>query len=322
MSTPTTLAHLIDIASLHAGLIKRLFACADYLRQQPGLPAGVAEQLRHVHAVNMFYENSTRTQLGFEVAARQLGLNISNLQSEQSSSVKGESLTDTFHTLVAMGYRLFNIRHPQVGSAQQLAALAPEGVHIINAGDGVHAHPTQALADAYTMRDHFGQVAGLKVVIAGDLRHSRVARSNIALLNLLDAAEIRLVAPPEMDLQPAPGHAAVRSYQHLEDALPGADVVMLLRIQMERMDALEIPDRETYLRQWGLTPERMRLAGADARIMHPGPLNRGLEIDGALADGAQSLILRQVQLGVFVRMAVMLTMLAPQQIWPQHHESC
>lgn len=311
MTTPDRLTHLIDIASLDPALISRLFATADHLRQQQPLPTALQDRLRDVHAVNMFYENSTRTQLGFEYAARRLGLHMSNLQSEQSSSVKGESLTDTFHTLAAMGYRLFNIRHPQVGSAQQLAAAAPPGVHIINAGDGVHAHPTQALADAYTLREHFGRVAGLKVVIAGDLRHSRVARSNIALLGMLDAAEIRLVAPPDMDLQPAPNHSAVRSYQRLDDALPGADVVIMLRIQMERMDALEIPDRETYLNRWGLTPERMRLAGADARIMHPGPLNRGLEIDSALADGQQSLILRQVQLGVYVRMAVMLAMLAP-----------
>jgi aspartate carbamoyltransferase catalytic subunit len=311
MKIADRLTHLIDIASLDAGLVEQLFATADHLREQRSLPKPVQDRLCRIHAVNMFYENSTRTQLGFEYAARQLGLHISNLQSEQSSSAKGESLTDTFHTLAAMGYRLFNVRHPQVGSAQQLAAVAPPGVHIINAGDGVHAHPTQALADAYTMRDHFGQVAGLKVVIAGDLRHSRVARSNIALLGLLDAAEIRLVAPPEMDLQPIPNHAAVRCYQRLDDALPGADVVMMLRIQMERMDALEIPDRETYLKQWGLTPARLRLAGADVRIMHPGPLNRGLEIDTGLADGQQSLILRQVELGVYLRMAVMLTMLAP-----------
>ena len=314
MTRSDNLQHLIDIASLDARLVERLFVTADRLRQQQPLPAELQDRLHHIHAVNMFYENSTRTLLGFEYAARRLGLPISNLQSGQSSAVKGESLTDTFHTLAAMGFRLFNIRHPQVGSAQQLAALAPEGVHIINAGDGVHAHPTQALTDAYTMREQFGQVAGLKVVIAGDLRHSRVARSNIALLTLLQAAEIRLLAPPEMDLQPQLPQASVRSFETLDEALPGADVIIMLRIQTERMDALEIPDKQSYLKLWGLTPERLRLAGADARIMHPGPLNRGVELDAALADGEQSLILRQVQLGVYVRMAVMLAMLAPDAI--------
>lgn len=308
----SSLTHLIDIASLDEAILRRLFSCADMLRSNPEFSPQQQAKLSKVHAINLFYEHSTRTQLGFEYAAHRLGLQISNLQSEQSSSSKGESLIDTFHTLAAMGYRLFNIRHPQVGSAQQLAAVAPAGVHIINAGDGVHAHPTQALTDAYTMLDHFGRIDGLVVVIAGDLRHSRVARSNIALLNLLGAAEIRLVAPPGMDLQPQPQGDSVRSFEHLDEALPGADVVMMLRIQMERMDALEIPDQQTYLKRWGLTRKRLLLAGPDARIMHPGPLNRGVEIESELADGSQALILDQVSLGVYVRMAVMLTMLAPE----------
>ncbi len=300
--------HLIDIASLNTDSVARLFACTDAMsKQMPDRPlVGVA-------AVNLFYEASTRTRVAFELAAKQLGADVVNVQSLASSVSKGESLVDTFHNLCAMGIRLFNIRHPQVGSPHHLAELAPPDVHIINAGDGVHAHPTQALLDAYTLREYLGGIAGKTIVIAGDLRHSRVARSNIALLNMLGAAEIRLAAPAEMQISPAPAGNVVEC-KDLDSALPGADAVMMLRIQRERITELEIPDTDAYHRQWGLTTERLRLAGPDCKVLHPGPVNREVEIASEVLDGGQSLVLQQVHFGVFVRMAVMLEMLSPQSV--------
>lgn len=298
--------HLIDIASLNSDSVKKLFARTDSLRK-----AMPARPLTGVAAANLFYEASTRTRAAFELAAKQLGADVINLQSLASSVTKGESLADTFHNLCAMGIRLFNVRHPQVGSSYQLAELAPPGVHIINAGDGVHAHPTQALLDAYTLRENLDDIAGKVVVIAGDLRHSRVARSNIALLNMLGAGEIRLAAPPEMQISPAPAGNVIE-FGDLDSAIPGADAIMMLRIQRERITELEIPDAPTYHKQWGLTAARLALAGADCKVLHPGPVNREVEISSEVLDGPQSLVLQQVHFGVFVRMAVMLEMLCPE----------
>lgn len=297
--------HLTDIASLNSDSVTRLFAIADSLRK-----AMPARPLAGVTAVNLFYEASTRTRAAFELAAKQLGADVINLQSQTSSVIKGESLVDTFHNLCAMGIRLFNVRHPKVGSSHQLAELAPDGVHIINAGDGVHAHPTQALLDAYTLSKNLGDLTDKVIVIAGDLRHSRVARSNIALLNMLGAREIRLAAPQEMQISPAPAGNIIE-YSDLDSATAGADAIMMLRIQRERITEMEIPDALTYHRQWGLTKGRLATASADCKVLHPGPVNREVEISSEVLDGPQSLVLQQVQFGVFVRMAVMLEMLRP-----------
>lgn len=294
--------HLLDIASLNTETVAQIFSRTDALRRQiPDRP------LTGVAAVNLFYEASTRTRVAFELAAKRLGADVINVQAQASSVTKGESLVDTFHNLCAMGIRLFNVRHVQVGSPRQLSDVAPAGVHIINAGDGVHAHPTQALLDAYTLRENLGDVADKVIVIAGDLRHSRVARSNIALLSLLGAAEIRLVGPPNMQINPMPVGKVVE-YADLDSALPGADAIMMLRIQKERITELDIPDKETYHRSWGLTAKRLALAGSQCKVLHPGPVNRDVEIASEVLDGPQSLVMQQVQYGVFVRMAVMLNM--------------
>lgn len=298
--------HLIDIASLDRAVVKQLFARTDALRQQmPERP------LTGIAAVNLFYEASTRTRVAFELAAKQLGADVVNVQSSASSATKGESLADTFHILCSMGIRLFNIRHPQVGSPHHLAEISPPDVHIINAGDGVHAHPTQALLDAYTLQQSIGGIRGKTIVIAGDLRHSRVARSNIAMLNMLGAGEIRLAAPADMQIHPAPA-GNVTEYNDLDSALPGADAIMMLRIQRERITELELPDNTSYHQQWGLTAARLKRAGDDCKVLHPGPVNRGVEIASEVLDGPQSLVLQQVHYGVFVRMAVMLEMLCPE----------
>ncbi len=298
--------HLIDIASLNSASVLQLFSRTDSLRRQmPPQPlAGTA-------MVNLFYEASTRTRVALELAGRRLGMDVINVQSQSSSATKGESLIDTFHNLCAMGIRLFCLRHPQVGAPHQLAEVAPDGVHIINAGDGVHAHPTQALLDAYTLREALGEVSGKTIVIAGDLRHSRVARSNIALLNMLGAAEIRLASPEAMKIRPLPPGNLVE-FDDLDSAMPGADAVMMLRIQKERISELEIPHGDAYYRQWGLNEKRLALAGADCKVLHPGPVNRGVEIASSVLDGPQSLVLQQVRFGVYVRMAVMLEMLSAQ----------
>ncbi len=298
--------HLIDIASLNSATVMRLFACTDRLRKQMPL-----RPLEGIAMVNLFYEASTRTRVALELAAKQLGMHVINVQSQVSSVTKGESLADTFHNLCAMGIRLFCLRHPQVGSPHQLVEVAPAGAHIINAGDGVHAHPTQALLDAYTLREALGEVAGKTIVIAGDLRHSRVARSNIALLNMLGAAEVRLAAPPEMQIRPMPPGNLVE-FDDFDSAIPGADAIMMLRIQKERISELEIPDNNSYYRRWGLTEDRLSLAGEDCRVLHPGPVNRGVEIASEVLNGPQSLVMQQVYYGVFVRMAVMLEMLVEQ----------
>ena len=244
--------------------------------------------------VNAFFENSTRTLLSFEIAAHRLGAQVVTMQVEHSSIKKGETLEDTARTLNAMRPDALVIRHRTSGAPASVAAIMD--CPVINAGDGTGEHPTQALLDAATIRQHFGRVEGLKIAICGDLRHSRVARSNAKLLERL-GAKLRFAAPPSLmpdDLAGGP----------LDDAVDGADVVMMLRVQRERLEE-ELGDGPgEYLARYGLTEERFAAAAPEAVIMHPGPINRGVEIDGSLADHpTRSLIVRQVEMGVAVRMA-------------------
>jgi aspartate carbamoyltransferase catalytic subunit len=243
---------------------------------------------------NLFFENSTRTLMSFATAAHALGAQVVTLPVEQSSVKKGESLEDTARTLNAMRPDLLVIRHRQNGSVDAVAEIM--GCPVLNAGDGTNEHPTQALLDAATMRRHFGQLQGLKVAICGDIVHSRVARSNAKLLTRL-GAEVRLAGPPSL----VPPDVERRS---IDEAIEGADVVMMLRVQRERLeeDLGDAPGE--YLARYGLTAERLGRAAPGAMVMHPGPMNRGVEIDGALADDqARSLIVTQVEMGVAVRMA-------------------
>ncbi len=245
--------------------------------------------------VNAFFENSTRTLLSFEIAANRLGAQVVTMQVEQSSIKKGETLEDTARTLNAMRPDALVIRHGESGAPARLAAIMD--CPVINAGDGIGEHPTQALLDALTIKSRFGRIEGLKIAICGDIRHSRVARSNAALLPRL-GAEVRFAGPPSLLPDDIQGSGTI------DDAVEGADVVMMLRIQRERLE--EQFDDGEYLARYGLTAGRLAKAAPSAVVMHPGPINRGVEIDGALADDPQrSLITLQVEMGVAVRMAVL-----------------
>jgi len=256
-------------------------------------PRRASHQLDGLTLINAFFENSTRTLLSFEIAGNRLGAQVVTMQVEQSSIKKGETLEDTARTLNAMRPDALVIRHGESGAPARLAAIMD--CPVINAGDGIGEHPTQALLDALTIRSHFGRIDGLKIAICGDIRHSRVARSNAALLPRL-GAEVRFAGPPSLLPDDIDGSGTI------DDAVEGADVVMMLRIQRERLE--ERFDDGEYLARYGLTAERLKRAAPGAVVMHPGPINRGGEIVGALADDPQrSLITLQVEMGVAVRMA-------------------
>jgi aspartate carbamoyltransferase catalytic subunit len=264
--------------------------------------------LRGKTVVNLFFEASTRTRTTFEIAAKRLSADVINLNIGTSSTNKGETLLDTVHNLEAMHTDLFVVRHARSGAAHLIASHVPPHVHIINAGDGAHAHPTQAMLDMFTIRELKGSFDKLKVAIVGDIQHSRVARSQIQALNTLGVAEVRVVAPYTL-LPTAVEHLGVVPHTDARAGLDGVDVVIMLRLQIERMRGAFVPSPQEYFNLYGLTPEKLRYAKNDAIVMHPGPMNRGLEIDSAVADGPQSVILPQVTNGIAVRMAIMALML-------------
>ena len=269
--------------------------------------------LRGKTVVNLFFEASTRTRTTFEIAAKRLSADVINLNPSASSTSKGETLLDTVRNLEAMHTELFVVRHRESGAAHLIAAHVPEHVHIVNAGDGRHAHPTQALLDLFTIRRHKGPIENLKVAIVGDILHSRVARSEIHALNTLGAAEVRVIAPKTLlptAVEKLGGHA----FTDMRAGLEGVDVVIMLRLQRERMTGALISSEQEYFNLYGLTPEKLGFAKADAIVMHPGPMNRGLDIDSAVADGPRSVILPQVTYGIAVRMAIMALIMggAPQ----------
>ena len=260
--------------------------------------------LRGKTVVNLFFESSTRTRTTFEIAAKRLSADVINLNVSVSSTSKGETLLDTIRNLEAMHTDLFVVRHAESGAAHMIARHVPPHVHIINAGDGRHAHPTQGLLDMFTIRRHKDSFENLKVAIVGDILHSRVARSQIHALTTLGVSELRVVAPKTL-LPTAVETLGVRACTDMEEGLDGVDVVMMLRLQRERMQGALIPSEQEYFNLYGLTPAKLARAAKDAIVMHPGPMNRGLEIDSAVADGPQSVILPQVTYGIAVRMAVM-----------------
>lgn len=265
-----------------------------------------SEPLSQTHTIaNVFFEPSTRTRVSFEMAATRLGLRVINLDGERSSMTKGESVLDTLATLHAMGVELAVLRHDQTGICHELSEQLPSSLGLINAGDGCGHHPTQALLDAATLTAKGVHLSEVKVVICGDLRHSRVARSNVALLKRLGVGEVGLAGPEGLMPTSGSGFDGLRHYDNLDAALIDADVVMMLRVQKERMDAsdgrLDLAD---YHRHWGLTAERLAKAKPECWVMHPGPMNRGVELSAQVADGPQSLILDQARMSVFTRMAI------------------
>lgn len=251
--------------------------------------------------VNLFFEASTRTQSSFEIAGKRLGADVMNMAVANSAVSKGETLLDTAMTINAMQPDFLVVRHPSSGAAELLAQKV--SCAVINAGDGQHEHPTQALLDALTIRRHKQNFEGLTVAICGDVLHSRVARSNIHLLNKL-GAHVRVVAPSTL-LPSGVANFGVEVHRDMETGLRGADVVMMLRLQLERMTGAFVPSIREYYRFYGLNAEKLKLAKPDAMVMHPGPMNRGIEIDSDVADGVQSVIREQVEMGVAVRMAVL-----------------
>jgi aspartate carbamoyltransferase catalytic subunit len=265
--------------------------------------------LRGKTIVNIFLEPSTRTRTSFELAAKRLSADVINITADRSSFVKGESLIDTFNTLLAMKADAFVMRHSSAGAAHFLAEQIP--VPVINAGDGAHSHPTQALLDLFTIRENKGDLAGLKVAIVGDITFSRVARSNIWALNKV-GAEVRVAGPATL-IPRGVEQIGARVCRTVEEAIDGCDVVYMLRIQRERQDSHFFPTIREYYRLFGLNKERLALAKKDAIVMHPGPINRGVEISDDIADGPNSRIHDQVTNGVAVRMSVLFLLATPQK---------
>ena len=253
---------------------------------------------------NLFFENSTRTRTTFEIAAKRLSADVVNLNINASSTTKGETLLDTIHNLEAMAADIFVVRHAESGAAHFIARHVAPHVHVINAGDGRHAHPTQALLDMYTIRHYKGEFHNLRVAIVGDILHSRVARSQIHALTTLGVPEIRVIGPKTL-LPKYVREMGVQVYYDMREGLKDVDVVMMLRLQNERMKGALLPSAQEFYKCYGLTVDKLALAKPDAIVMHPGPMNRGVEIDSDVADGSQSVILPQVTFGIAVRMAVM-----------------
>jgi aspartate carbamoyltransferase catalytic subunit len=297
--------HLLSTADLSRDDALLILDTAEELAQVADRPIRKLPTLRGRTVVNLFFEDSTRTRISFEAAAKRLSADVINFSAKGSSVAKGESLKDTALTLEAMGADAVVVRHSASGAPHRLAGWVRGSV--VNAGDGAHEHPTQALLDAFTMRRRLGRLEGLRVAIVGDVLHSRVARSNVGLLRTL-GAEVTLVAPPTLLPVAVASWPCEISYD-LNAVLPKSDVVMMLRVQQERMNAAYFPTIREYSRRYGLDSGRMALLPEHAIVMHPGPMNRGIEIAAEVADSVRSTIVEQVGNGVTVRMAVLYLLL-------------
>ncbi len=297
------LQHFLSIDGLNRELLCKILDTADSY-------AGTSEQvkklpiLRGKTIVNLFFENSTRTRTTFELAATRLSADVLNLNIATSATSKGESLLDTIRNLEAMSVDMFVVRHALSGAAHFIAQNVPPHISVINAGDGQHAHPTQAMLDMYTIRKLKQDFSHLKVAIIGDILHSRVARSQIQALNTLGTEEIRVIAPKTL-LPRQVQSLNVNVYHDLKQGLKDIDAVIMLRLQKERMSSALLPSENEYYKCFGLSKEKLAYAKPDAIVMHPGPINRGVEIASEVADGPQSVILEQVKNGIAVRMAIM-----------------
>ena len=306
LNSDKELRHLLTLEGLPKDTLLQILDTAQQFVSvtNPDREVKKVPLLRGKSVFNLFFENSTRTRTTFEIAANRLSADVINLDIQTSSTSKGESLLDTIDNLVAMQADIFVVRHKTTGAPAEIAAHLPEYVHVINAGDGTNQHPTQGLLDLFTMRHFKKDFENLKVAIIGDVIHSRVAKSNIYGLATLGCKDIRVIGPESLlpsnlDMQ------GVRVFHNIAKGIEGADVVMTLRIQKERMEQGQVPEGEAFFKEWGLTPERLALADKKAIVMHPGPMNRGIEIASEVADGPQSVILKQVTFGIAVRMAVM-----------------
>ncbi len=298
------LRHLLTTEGLERALLCKILDYAESFAAVGDRPVKKVPLLRGKTVANLFFEPSTRTRMTFELAAKRLSADILNLDISASATNKGESLGDTLQTLKAMHCDMFIIRHASSGAAHYITARVPPHISVINAGDGRHAHPTQALLDMFTIRKHKGDFANLRVAIIGDILHSRVARSEIHALNTLGVPETRIIAPHTLiprDIE----NLGVHVFHDIDKGLEDVDVIITLRLQKERMHSALLPSESEYFQRYGLTAKRLQKAKADAIVMHPGPINRGIEIDSGVADGERSVILQQISYGIAVRMAVM-----------------
>ena len=302
------LSHLLSIEGLPQRILTQILDTAESFMEVSARDVKKVPLLRGKSVFNLFFENSTRTRTTFEIAAKRLSADVINLDINKSSTAKGETLLDTIDNLVAMHANLFVVRHASSGApyliAEHLQRIGRDDVHVVNAGDGRHAHPTQGLLDMYTIRHYKKDFTQLRVAIVGDILHSRVARSDIHALTTLGVPEVRAIGPETL----LPKHLdklGVQVYHDMNEGLKDVDVVIMLRLQNERMSGAMLPSAGEFAKKFGLTPEKLALARSDAIVMHPGPINRGVEIDSRVADGAQSVILPQVTFGIAVRMAVM-----------------
>ncbi len=298
------LKHFLTIEGLSRRLLTEILDTADSFIGMTGQQVKKVPLLRGKTIVNLFFENSTRTRTTFELAAKRLSADVLSMSMSTSSTSKGESLLDTIRNLEAMFVDMFVVRHAISGAAHFIAQHTAPNISVINAGDGQHAHPTQAMLDMFTIRQIKQDFANLRVAIIGDILHSRVARSEIQALNTLGAAEVRVIAPKT--LLPAHVESLGVSVSHnLTDGLADIDVIIMLRLQKERMSSALLPSESEYFKCFGLTEDKLKLAKPGAIVMHPGPINRGVEIDSKVADGPQSVILKQVSNGIAIRMAIM-----------------
>lgn len=298
------LIHLLSTEGLPKDIIYHIL---DTAKEFATVAAQESKKYPYLHGknvFNLFFENSTRTRTTFEIAAKRLSADVFNLNISSSSTAKGESLLDTIDNLSAMQADIFVVRHNASGAPYLIANHTKDHVHVVNAGDGWHAHPTQGLLDMYTIRHYKKDFSNLTVAIVGDIMHSRVARSDIHALTTLGAAEIRVIGPLTL-LPTAIDKLGVKVFTNMEEGLRDVDVIIMLRLQNERMSGALLPSAHEYYQTYGLTAKKLKLAKDDAIVMHPGPMNRGVEIDSRIADGPQAVILDQVTFGIAVRMAVM-----------------
>ena len=298
------LIHLLTTEGLSKDILTQILDTASNFVSVNDREVKKVPLLRGKSVFNLFFENSTRTRTTFEIAAKRLSADVFNLDISRSSASKGETLLDTIDNLSAMAADIFVVRHSESGAPYLIAKHVAPHVHVVNAGDGRHAHPTQGLLDMYTIRHYKKDFSNLRVAIVGDVLHSRVARSDIHALTTLGAAEVRVVGP--RTLVPSDmSSMGVRVFHNLEEGIKDCDVIIMLRLQNERMSGALLPSSQEYFKSFGLTEKRLELAKPDAIVMHPGPINRGVEIESAVVDGPQAVILSQVTFGIAVRMAVM-----------------
>lgn len=299
------LKHFLTVEGLSTELLTNILDTAESFANINQQSVKKVPLLRGKTIANLFFEASTRTRNTFELAAKRLSADVLNVNISTSATSKGETLMDTLQNLQAMQCDMFVVRHNASGAAHYIANRVAPGISVINAGDGSHAHPTQAMLDMFTIRrnkgDNFGQ---LRIAIVGDVLHSRVARSQIHALNILNTGNVRVIAPKTL-LPIGIEDMGVEVFNNMEAGIKDADVIIMLRLQKERMQGALLPSEQEYYQTYGLTEERLRLAKPDAIVMHPGPINRGVEIESSVADGSQSVILDQVTYGISVRMAVM-----------------